>query len=201
MISCASTGGLGYLFSTGDGSDSGAQAIRGLPAPIATTPIVAASAVGPTVAVITVPLGVAPATAPLIALPADTAAAPSASVVAVDPASTPVAPVAAPPVAAVARSGAFDGAIVNTRYGPVEVQVQITNGRLAEVAVVEYPNGDRKSRRISAAALPTLRTEALSAQSARVDTVSGATYTSDGYTRSLQSALDTARRAGVAVKA
>ncbi|MCU1401088.1 MAG: hypothetical protein JWN62_4197 [Acidimicrobiales bacterium] len=91
--------------------------------------------------------------------------------------------------------------MVETRYGPIEVQAQITNGALTDVAVIEYPSGDRKSQRINASALPTLRTEALTAQSASVDTVSGATYTSTGYTQSLQSALDTARAAGVTVNA
>ncbi|MCU1365035.1 MAG: hypothetical protein JWN39_674 [Ilumatobacteraceae bacterium] len=95
----------------------------------------------------------------------------------------------------------FNGSVIDTRYGPIEVQVQITDGKLSEVAVLEYPSDDRKSRRINAEALPTLRTEALTAQAATVDTVSGATYTSNGYTQSLQSALDTARAAGVTVSA
>jgi uncharacterized protein with FMN-binding domain len=62
--------------------------------------------------------------------------------------------------------------------------------------VVQYPDGDSKSVRINSRALPTLRTEVLTAQSAEVDTVSGATYTSDAYARSLQSAIDEARAAG-----
>ncbi len=76
------------------------------------------------------------------------------------------------------------------------MQLQFTNGAISEVAVVAYPNGDDKSVRINARALPTLRTEVLTAQTAHVDTVSGATYTSDAYTRSLQSAIDQARAAG-----
>ena len=60
-------------------------------------------------------------------------------------------------------------------------------------------NGDRKSVRINASALPELRSEALAAQSANVDTVSGATYTSNGYAESLQTALDAARNAGAPV--
>ncbi len=91
---------------------------------------------------------------------------------------------------------AFDGDAVQTRYGPVEVQAQLRGGRLAQVAVIAYPSNDRRSASINSTALPQLRTEVLDAQSADVDTVSGATYTSDGYTRSLQSALDRARAAG-----
>jgi len=90
----------------------------------------------------------------------------------------------------------FNGKVVETRYGPVQVQAQVSGGKLVDVAVVQYPDGDGKSLRINSRALPTLRSEALSAQSANVDTVSGATYTSDGYARSLQSALDEAVAAG-----
>jgi uncharacterized protein with FMN-binding domain len=91
---------------------------------------------------------------------------------------------------------AFDGDVVNTRYGPVQVQVQIGDGAISEIAVVQYPSSDGKSERISARSLPILRSEALAAQSARIDTVSGATYTSEGYAESLQAALDQARVAG-----
>jgi len=72
----------------------------------------------------------------------------------------------------------------------------VQDGRLVAVAIVQYPNDDGKSVRINQRALPELQSEALAAQSADVDTVSGATYTSDGYVRSLQSALDAARAAG-----
>jgi uncharacterized protein with FMN-binding domain len=86
---------------------------------------------------------------------------------------------------------------VDTRYGPVEVQISISNGELADITVLAYPDDERKSVRINASALPILRSEVLSAQSSDVDTVSGATYTSEGYLLSLQSALDEARAAGL----
>jgi uncharacterized protein with FMN-binding domain len=86
--------------------------------------------------------------------------------------------------------------VVDTKFGPVQVQVHVSNGQIVEVAVVQYPDGDHKSVQINARALPTLRTEVLSAQSAVVDTVSGATYTSNGYRQSLQLAIDEARAAG-----
>ncbi|MFJ9775088.1 FMN-binding protein [Kitasatospora sp. NPDC101157] len=82
---------------------------------------------------------------------------------------------------------------MNTRYGPVQVQVTLAGSRITTVDVVKYPTQDRRDREINADALPVLNQEAISAQNARIDAVSGATYTSDGYIRSLQSALDRAK--------
>ncbi|MEU6238814.1 FMN-binding protein [Kitasatospora sp. NPDC047058] len=86
------------------------------------------------------------------------------------------------------------GDAVSTRYGPVQVRVTLDGTKLTKVEVVQYPTGERRDREINAGAIPVLNQEALAAQSADVDVVSGATYTSDGYTRSLQSALDKAGR-------
>jgi len=83
-----------------------------------------------------------------------------------------------------------NGTTVHTRYGPVQVQVQIAGGKITNVTPLQHPSGDSRNEQISAYALPQLRTETLDAQSARIDTVSGATYTSDGYIKSLQAALD-----------
>ncbi|RGD55503.1 FMN-binding protein [Kitasatospora xanthocidica] len=85
------------------------------------------------------------------------------------------------------------GDTVNTRYGPVQVQVTLAGSRITAVDVVKYPNSERRDREINSSALPVLNHEAISAQSAAIDVVSGATYTSDGYVRSLQSALDRAK--------
>ncbi|MFE3876472.1 FMN-binding protein [Kitasatospora sp. NPDC059146] len=85
------------------------------------------------------------------------------------------------------------GDTINTRYGPVQVQVTLAGSRITGVDVVKYPTEDRRDREINADALPTLNQEAISAQNAQIDAVSGATYTSDGYIRSLQSALDRAK--------
>ncbi|MFC8719181.1 FMN-binding protein [Kitasatospora sp. NPDC057198] len=82
------------------------------------------------------------------------------------------------------------GSAVNTRYGPVQVKVTMDGGRISRIDVVQYPTRDRRDREINESAIPVLNQEALAAQSADIDVVSGATYTSDGYTRSLQSALD-----------
>jgi uncharacterized protein with FMN-binding domain len=80
----------------------------------------------------------------------------------------------------------------DTRYGPVQVQITVTNGTLTGVTAIEYPQNDPRDEQINAYAIPQLTSEALSAKSAKIDMVSGATYTSDGYIQSLQSALDKA---------
>ena len=85
----------------------------------------------------------------------------------------------------------FDGAVVNTRYGPVEVEITVSSGKVTAVTAIELPSGGR-SGAISDYVAPVLASEALSAQSATLDVVSGATYTSEAYARSLQSALDQA---------
>ncbi|MFG2637284.1 FMN-binding protein [Streptomyces sp. NPDC048362] len=90
------------------------------------------------------------------------------------------------------RSGTVTGDTVQTRWGPVRVRVTLQDGRLTDVNAVDYPQGNPRDQEINSYALPQLRREALAAQSADIDMVSGATYTSDGYRRSLQSALDSA---------
>jgi uncharacterized protein with FMN-binding domain len=84
------------------------------------------------------------------------------------------------------------GAVAQTRWGPVQVSITVADGKITAVDVPQYPDGNRKDEEINADALPTLKQETLSAQSADIDMVSGATVTSDGYVQSLQSALDQA---------
>ncbi|MFG2363150.1 FMN-binding protein [Streptomyces mirabilis] len=84
------------------------------------------------------------------------------------------------------------GDTVQTRWGPVQVRVTLKNGKITDVTAVSYPSDNPRDQEINSYALPQLRREALAAQSARIDSVSGATYTSDGYRQSLQSALDSA---------
>ncbi|MER6398178.1 FMN-binding protein [Kitasatospora sp. NPDC001603] len=84
------------------------------------------------------------------------------------------------------------GNAVDTRYGPVQVRITLSGGRITKAEVVQYPSESRRDLEINQFALPRLNQEAVSAQSARVDAVAGATYTSEGYQRSLQSALDQA---------
>ncbi len=81
---------------------------------------------------------------------------------------------------------------MSTRYGDVQVQITVTDGKVTNVEALTLPTDRARSARISEMAGPRLRQEALQAQSAQIDVVSGATYTSDGYASSLQGALDKA---------
>ncbi|BEP14162.1 hypothetical protein acdb102_24730 [Acidothermaceae bacterium B102] len=83
----------------------------------------------------------------------------------------------------------------DTRYGPVQVKVTVTNGKVTAIDAVEYPQNSPKDQQINSYAIPQLDQEVLAAGNAAIDMVSGATFTSDGYIRSLQSALN---KAGVA---
>jgi uncharacterized protein with FMN-binding domain len=82
-----------------------------------------------------------------------------------------------------------DGSVAETDFGPYQVQAVFQGTRLTDVRMVLTPR-DRRSRSIAQDAEPTLREEALQAQSAKIDTVSGATATSEGYAQSLQAAID-----------
>jgi len=84
------------------------------------------------------------------------------------------------------------GDTVQTRYGPVQVQVAVSGSTITDVAVLQYPDGDGRSVQINQYALPQLINETLDAQGSGISMVSGATYTSQGYLQSLQSALDQA---------
>ncbi|TLP63922.1 FMN-binding protein [Microbispora triticiradicis] len=86
------------------------------------------------------------------------------------------------------------GDAADTRWGPVQVEIVISGGRMAGIRVLVAPQNNHRDIEINNEALPILDEEALSARSAQIDVVSGATYTSDGYIRSLQSALDKAGR-------
>src|SRR5215475_10133316 len=79
-----------------------------------------------------------------------------------------------------------NGAVIDTVWGPVQVQVSIAGGKITDVQTLVYPTGTSRDEEINAYALPILRRETLTAQSANISTVSGATYTSDGYRQSLQ---------------
>ena len=90
-----------------------------------------------------------------------------------------------------AASATIDGPVVDTRYGSIQVEIVVSGGELSDVVAIQLPTG-RRSGQISNAAAPILREEALQAKSGSIDTVSGATYTSDAYAQSLQAALDQA---------
>jgi uncharacterized protein with FMN-binding domain len=84
----------------------------------------------------------------------------------------------------------IDGNVADTVYGPVQVQVLVKDSKIVRVNILEQPSGTSHDLQIGQFAFPQLISETLSAQSAHVDAVSGASYTSAGYIKSLQSALD-----------
>lgn len=92
-----------------------------------------------------------------------------------------------------ASYGLSDGKYTGRReyayYGFVRVEALISRGRLIDIRVLEYPHDNGTSRYINGVALPYLIQEAVSAQSFKVDLVSGATFTSDAFARSLRDAL------------
>lgn len=96
------------------------------------------------------------------------------------------------PATGTATTKTFTGDAADTRWGPVQVQVTVTNGAVTAVTAVEYPQNNGRDVEINQFAIPQLNQEATAAKSATIDTVSGATVTSDGYIQSLQSALDKA---------
>jgi uncharacterized protein with FMN-binding domain len=91
------------------------------------------------------------------------------------------------------KDGIFKGPEVDAYYGLVQVQATIQSGKLANVQFLEFPTDRRTSQEINNIAVPYLQQEALQAQSARVDIISGATLTSEAFMMSLQNALDSAK--------
>jgi uncharacterized protein with FMN-binding domain len=116
------------------------------------------------------------------------------------PAAVPVAPTTQPqptstttPVAAsgVCEGQTIDGPTVDTRWGPVQVEAVVSaSGEICDVDAIQSPDSHGRSVRINDQALPILHTQVMKAQSASISGVSGATITSRGYQRSLQSILD-----------
>jgi uncharacterized protein with FMN-binding domain len=82
------------------------------------------------------------------------------------------------------------GEAFQTIYGPVQVKITVAGGRITAASAVEYPQESPRDQQINSYAIPQLNAEAVAAGSAKIDAVSGATYTSGGYIGSLQNALD-----------
>ena len=91
-----------------------------------------------------------------------------------------------------AATKSYTGAAADTRYGPVQVRITVAHGAVTSAEAVVYPTSDPRDQQINSYAIPQLNAEAESAGSASIDMVSGATFTSQGYLASLQSALDKA---------
>lgn len=90
------------------------------------------------------------------------------------------------------KNGIYTGDVTDAFYGNVQVQVVVAGGKITEVKFLDYPHDRNTSREINSQATPMLSQEAISAQSAKVDIVSGATATSEAFIQSLQTALDKA---------
>jgi uncharacterized protein with FMN-binding domain len=137
--------------------------------------------------------GSAPAAPAATSAPA--AAAPSSSDVPTAAAGPTGAPTATPKRSsgsAALAGGTVTGPVVQTQFGPVQVQVTLANGKITNVTALQLPSDRQRSAYISGIVGPMLQSEALAAQSAQIDLISGATYTSDAYAQSLQAALDQA---------
>lgn len=115
---------------------------------------------------------------------------PAASTTAAAPTTT--AATSSSPTTASATTKTVTSAVESNQYGNVQLKVTIASGRITKVEAVQIPQNDPKSAEINAYAEPLLRQSALSAQSATIDAVSGATFTSNSYKAALQSALDKA---------
>jgi uncharacterized protein with FMN-binding domain len=89
-------------------------------------------------------------------------------------------------------SGTFTGDAVMTRWGVVQVEITVENGKITKSEAVQYPQENHKDVEINSYAVPILNDNAVAAQSADLDAISGATVTTDGYVQSLQSAIDQA---------
>ncbi len=185
-LSLATTAGLTGLFARADGAGAGTDSSLADSAG-AVTPASAATTITPITAA---PAETAPAAA------SDPQAAPvTESTVAATaaPVETTAAPVdtTAPAVSGPA-DGVYVGGVSSNKWGDVQVQVTISGGAITAVDTLLYPDGDRKSVRINAQALPLLEGQVLAAQGTQINGVSGATYTTRSYVASLQSALDEA---------
>ncbi|MGC1378149.1 MAG: FMN-binding protein [Anaerolineales bacterium] len=91
------------------------------------------------------------------------------------------------------KDGTYTGSQADAYYGMVQVQATIQSGKITGVNFLEYPNHRRTSQQINDQVMPWLQQEAIQAQSAQVDLISGATLTSQAFATSLQAALNAAR--------
>lgn len=108
------------------------------------------------------------------------------------PSASPSASASSSASGSTSTSGTYAGDAVQTRWGPVQVQITVKDGKITASDAVEYPNQNPRDQEINAYAIPQLNAEVTDAQSAQIDAVSGATVTSDGYITSLQLAIDQA---------
>ena len=109
---------------------------------------------------------------------------------AVQPAAATTATTTVTPAKTSSGARTATGNAVDTQYGPAQVRVTVNGGKITDIEAVQLQSNDPRSQQISSSAEPILKQEALAKQSAHIDAVSGASFTSASYTQSLQSALD-----------
>ena len=171
LIGVGTLGGLGAVFAItppqfGTSGQSGLAALPGRAAP-----------------------STAPSAAPVDSAPTKAAAAPTKGASKPTKAATKPAPAKTTPAQSAGVTGTFDGNTASTRWGPVQVRIVVKDGKIVGASALQSPNGDRRSADISRQAIPYLVQETLAAQSDQISGVGGATYTSNGWYTSLQSAL------------
>ena len=128
-----------------------------------------------------------PAPAPAATQAAATPAATKKATATATKKATPAATKA--PATSAGATGTFTGATANTQFGPVQVQITVSNGKITAAKALQYPNRDFRSQSISQQAIPYLIQETLAANSSNIQGVGGASYTSQGWYDSLVSAL------------
>jgi uncharacterized protein with FMN-binding domain len=127
----------------------------------------------------------------VVALKPPTATLAPAETPAATPAPDSTTPAVATPAGAY-KDGQFTGSVADAYYGNVQIKVTISGGKLTTVDFLQYPKDRATSERINTQAIPYLQQEAITAQSAKIDGVSGATYTSQAFVESLSAALSSA---------
>ena len=135
----------------------------------------------------TQPTGTGPTTAPPASIPPASTSPVSSSPVSTSPVNTP-------PARAFGADGTYTGDPIQTPHGAVQVEIVVTNQRISDIHIVQCPSDVQHSISICQQATPVLIARSLDAQSANIDSVSGATFTSQGYKQSLQSAIDKAQQ-------
>jgi uncharacterized protein with FMN-binding domain len=191
MMSIGATVGLSAYFQHADALTASASPIDTSTADAAPGGATVLTPVSTSVAATTT---AAPAVATAIPASEPAATAPPTTAA---PATTTAAPAAAVAAGPSFADGTFTGAESSNRWGVVQVEVTVSGGQVAEVTALQTPGGKQKSVSINQRAVPVLRSEALTAQSASINSVSGATYTSVSYRASLQSAIDQAQQAAL----
>jgi uncharacterized protein with FMN-binding domain len=186
-LSVLASGGLAFLFAQPRPNVSASQTI---PAGIVTSPA-AVAAPTPTVTAVAAAPSTLPTTA---ATPAPVAGSSATPATPATPATLPAVEATTAPAEAIAAAPvSVNGDSFRNKWGDVQVQATFAaDGTIIDIVALQMPDRDTKSVQINDRAVPRLNSEALSAQSANIDTVSGATYTSVGYRQSLQSAIDIA---------